>query len=105
MPRPLVVLCCVGLTPSHIGTDTPNLAALANDGFLAPMAGVLPAVTTTAQTTMLTGKLPSEHGIVANGWYFRELGEVWLWRQSEKLVQAPLVWETLRASRPLKVLK
>src|SRR4030081_3073236 len=97
MPRPLVVLCCVGLTPEHIGTDTPNLAALANDGFVAPLGGVLPAVTTTAQTTMLTGKLPREHGIVGNGWYFRELGEVWLWRQSEKLVEGPLAWGVGRA--------
>jgi predicted AlkP superfamily pyrophosphatase or phosphodiesterase len=101
----LVVICAVGLTPSHLGTDTPHLTALASDGFSAPMTGVLPAVTTTAQTTMLTGTLPREHGIVANGWYFRELGEVWLWRQSEKLIQAPLVWESVRAQRPLKVLK
>lgn len=103
---PLVVICCVGLTPAHLGTATPNLSRLASEGFAAPMAGVLPAVTTTGQTTMLTGVLPSSHGIVANGWFFRELGEVWLWRQSEKLVQAPLVWERLRAARPgLKVLK
>ncbi len=106
MPRPVVVLCCVGLTPAHLGADTPNLSALAESGFSAPLAGVVPAVTTSAQTTMLTGKLPSTHGIVANGWYFRELGEVWLWRQSEQLVQAPLVWDTVRAARPgLKVLK
>jgi len=82
------------------------LSALAAEGFAAPLVGVLPAVTTTAQTTMLTGKLPQEHGIVANGWYFRELGEVWLWRQSQGLVQAPHAWEIARRQRPeLKVLK
>jgi predicted AlkP superfamily pyrophosphatase or phosphodiesterase len=99
-PPPLVVLLCVGLTPRHLGPRTPHLAALARDGFLAPMAPALPAVTTTAQTTMLTGVGPDRHGIVANGWYFRELGEAWLWRQSEALVQAPLVWQELRRRRP-----
>jgi predicted AlkP superfamily pyrophosphatase or phosphodiesterase len=103
---PIVLLDCVGLTPAHLGSDTPNLSRLASEGFAAPMTGVVPAVTTTAQTSMLTGKLPQEHGIVANGWYFRELGEVWLWRQSQKLVQAPSCWEIARSVKPdLKVLK
>ncbi|MBA3685361.1 MAG: alkaline phosphatase family protein [Planctomycetes bacterium] len=106
MTAPIVVICCVGLTSAHLGSDTPNLTRLADAGFTAPLAGVLPAVTTTAQTTMITGVLPREHGIVANGWYFREIGEVWLWRQSQKLVQAPSCWEIARRSRPgLKVLK
>jgi predicted AlkP superfamily pyrophosphatase or phosphodiesterase len=99
--RPLVLLNCVGLTPAHLGADTPQLSELANKGFHTPMAPALPAVTTTAQTTMLTGVDPSEHGIVANGWYFRELNEILLWRQSERLVCAPHVWE----GQPWKVLK
>jgi len=106
MTRPLIVLCCVGLTPGHLGPHTPHLSALAGRGFAAPLGGSLPAVTTSAQTTMLTGVTAREHGIVANGWYFRELGEIWLWRQSEALVQAPLIWDLLRRDRPgLKVLK
>ena len=106
MSQPLIVLCCVGLSPAHLGPDTPQLTALAKDGFSAPLGGVVPAVTTTAQTTMLTGVPPSKHGIVGNGWYFRELGEVWLWRQSQGLVQTPSAWERARAKKPgLKVLK
>jgi len=95
------VLNCVGLTPAHIGADTPHLTRLAYEGFLTPIGAALPAVTTTAQVTMLTGVDPSEHGIVANGWYFRDLNEVLLWRQSEALVCAPQVWE----GQPWKVLK
>lgn len=98
----LAVLCCVGLTPDHLGTDTPNLSRLAAEGFAAPLRTAIPAVTTTAQTTMLTGVLPQEHGVVGNGWYFRELGEIWFWRQSEKLVQAPLPWSGPRAPKTLK---
>jgi predicted AlkP superfamily pyrophosphatase or phosphodiesterase len=102
MPQPLVVLCCVGLTPAHLGSDTPHLSRLAGEGFAAPMAGVVPAVTTTAQTSMLTGVLPQRHGIVGNGWYFRDTGEVRFWQQSERLVEAPYAW----AGRPgLRVLK
>ena len=88
----LIVLNCVGLTPRHLGPHTPNLSRLAADGFSAPLQPVLPAVTTSTQTSMLTGTLPQEHGIVGNGWYFRELGEVWLWRQSRGLVQRPAAW-------------
>ncbi len=88
----LIVLNCVGLTPRHLGPHTPNLTRLAAEGFSAPLQPVLPAVTTSAQTSMLTGTLPHEHGIVGNGWYFRELGEVWLWRQSRGLVQRPVAW-------------
>jgi predicted AlkP superfamily pyrophosphatase or phosphodiesterase len=98
----LVVLCCVGLTPDHLGTDTPNLSRLADAGFAAPMQTAIPAVTTTAQTTMLTGVLPQEHGIVGNGWYFREQGEIWFWRQSERLVQSKLPWHRAKGLRTLK---
>jgi len=67
---------------------------------LTPLGEVLPAVTCTAQSTMLTGTLPREHGIVGNGWYFRELAEVWLWRQSNRLVAGEKVWEAARRRLP-----
>jgi predicted AlkP superfamily pyrophosphatase or phosphodiesterase len=44
----------------------------------------------------LTGLLPSEHGIVANGWYFRDLAEVHFWKQSNALVGGEKIWETAR---------
>ena len=43
---------------------------------------------------------PADHGIVGNGWYFRDLGEVFLWRQHNKLVQGEKVWETARRAKP-----
>ncbi len=94
--RPLVVINIVGLTPALLGEHTPHLNALASDGFMSTLEDVFPAVTCTAQATMLTGTLPNRHGIVANGWYFRDLAEVWLWRQSNHLVQAEQVWDSLR---------
>jgi predicted AlkP superfamily pyrophosphatase or phosphodiesterase len=94
------VINIVGLTPDLMGEHTPRLNDLVNDGFMATMSDVFPAVTCTAQVTMLTGKLPRDHGIVGNGWYFRDLAEVMLWRQSNQLVQAEQVWDTLRRGNP-----
>jgi predicted AlkP superfamily pyrophosphatase or phosphodiesterase len=96
MKRPLVVLDIVGLTPSLLGENTPHLNALISDGFMAPLEAVFPAVTCTAQSSMLTGLTPDRHGIVANGWYFRDLAEIWLWRQSNHLVQGEKVWDAAR---------
>jgi predicted AlkP superfamily pyrophosphatase or phosphodiesterase len=64
------------------------------------LATVTPAVTTTVQSTLLTGTLPSCHGIVGNGWYFRDLAEVWLWRQSNRLVEGEKVWEAAKRRDP-----
>ena len=64
----------------------PNLSALARTGWQAELGTVLPAVTCSVQSTFLTGAMPRDHGIVGNGWYFRDVGEVHLWRQHNKLV-------------------
>jgi predicted AlkP superfamily pyrophosphatase or phosphodiesterase len=88
-----VVLNVVGLTPSLIGEATPNLAAFARAGAARPLATVLPAVTCTVQSTLVTGGLPRDHGCVANGWYFRDLAEIWFWRQSNHLVAGEKIWE------------
>jgi len=90
-----LVLNVVGLTPALLA-HAPNLSRLANAGSMRPLCTITPAVTTTVQSTFLTGTLPREHGIVSNGWYFRELSEVWLWRQSNRLVEGEKVWETAR---------
>ncbi|MEX2673475.1 MAG: nucleotide pyrophosphatase/phosphodiesterase family protein [Phycisphaeraceae bacterium] len=71
---------------------------------------VLPAVTMPAQATFSTGKLPQEHGVVANGFagfrvpslrenldmtsYPDYRGNVSFWEQSNKLLQAERVWKT-----------
>ena len=96
---PTLVLNVVGLTPALL-RHAPNLLALAREGALRPLSTVLPAVTTTVQSTMLTGLLPQDHGIVGNGWYFRDLSEIWLWRQSNRLVAGEKVWEAAKRRNP-----
>jgi predicted AlkP superfamily pyrophosphatase or phosphodiesterase len=94
------VLNVVGLTPELLGPNTPALAAWAARGKTAPIATVTPAVTCSVQATYLTGCHPQEHGIVGNGWYEHDECEVRFWRQSNKLVQAPKVWDLARARDP-----
>lgn len=100
MTKPLVVLNVVGLAPDQVGPDTPNIAALAKRGFMRPLVTVLPAVTCSAQSTILTGLMPREHGIVGNGWYFRDLAEVMFWRQSNQLVAGERIYEAGRRRDP-----
>jgi predicted AlkP superfamily pyrophosphatase or phosphodiesterase len=95
----LVVLDIVGLTPRLLA-HMPRLAAVADRGFQAPLGTVLPAVTCSVQSTFLTGETPAGHGVVGNGWYFRELGEVFLWRQHNALVGGDKLWDALRRRRP-----
>lgn len=90
-----LVLNVVGLTPALL-EHAPHLRALASQGGSRPLTTVTPAVTATVQSTFVTGTLPREHGCVANGWYFRDLAEVWLWRQSNRLVHGEKVWEAGR---------
>ncbi|WP_017627417.1 nucleotide pyrophosphatase/phosphodiesterase family protein [Nocardiopsis chromatogenes] len=98
-PHPLLVVDAVGLTPRLL-EHAPRLRALADQGWQAPLDTVLPAVTCPVQSTFLTGALPREHGIVGNGWFFRDLGEVMLWRQHNRLVQGEKAWETARRAFP-----
>ena len=94
-----VVLNVVGLTPALMGESTPHLRNFAKHG-VAAVGHVLPAVTTSVQSTYLTGVWPGEHGIVANGWYFRDECEIKFWRQSNHLVERPKVWEQAQRLDP-----
>ena len=77
------VINVVGLTPDLL-EFAPNIKKL---GAAVPWTAPYPAVTCTSQATMLTGLPPSQHGIVANGWYFRDTAEIRFWQQSNSLIQ------------------
>lgn len=94
------VLNIVGLTGGLIGEHTPALKRFRETGSFTAVSPAFPAVTCTAQSNYLTGRLPRDHGIVGNGWYDRALSEVHFWKQSNRLVSAPKLWEELRAAHP-----
>ncbi len=98
--HPTAVINVVGLSLDLLGENTPHLNALAGKGSLHRLEPVMPAVTCTVQSTFLTGASPAEHGIVGNGWYFRDLAQVLFWQQSNRLVGGENVWEAARRVKP-----
>ncbi len=98
----VVVLNVVGLSPRHFERPDliPHLAALAQRGAMRPMRPSFPAVTCSVQATLLSGKPPARHGIIANGYFDRDTFEVRFWEQPAALVQEPRVWDLLKAARP-----
>ena len=94
------VINVVGLSESLLGEHTPRINAFRAGGALTRIEPAFPAVTCTAQSTYLTGLSPAQHGIVANGWYNRELAEVQFWKQSNLLVHGKKLWEALREKNP-----
>src|SRR5262245_36503708 len=98
--RRTLVLDVVGLTPALLGESTPHLSALVRQGAMRPLRTVAPAVTCSVQSTFTTGLPPAQHGVVGNGWYFRDLAEVWLWRQSNHLVAGEKIWEAGKRRDP-----
>ncbi|MFT6109336.1 MAG: putative AlkP superfamily pyrophosphatase or phosphodiesterase [Planctomycetota bacterium] len=99
--QPVLLLDVVGLTQAQISPEiTPHLHALGQRGSIAPMDSILPAVTCSAQATMLTGTMPSEHGVVGNGWRDPKSFEVALWRQSNALVRGEKVYEAAKKLDP-----
>ncbi|MEL7073473.1 MAG: alkaline phosphatase family protein, partial [Planctomycetota bacterium] len=96
MTNPTAVLNVVGLDRATL-KHMPSLASL---GAVTDLIPVLPAVTCSAQATMLTGLSPAQHGVVGNGWFERDQAEVRFWKQSNHLVQGEKVWETARRRDP-----
>lgn len=92
----LAVLNIVGLSKSLLGPNAPGITAFAEKHGLQTYAPAFPALTTTAQSSILTGTPPEDHGIVANGWYDRETAEVRFWKQSNHIVHGEKIWDTLR---------
>ncbi|RMH02921.1 MAG: alkaline phosphatase family protein [Planctomycetota bacterium] len=99
--RRFLVVDAVALTPALLRSGVmPRLSAWAETRRLAPLAPSLPAVTCTGHADLLCGAPPRVHGAVGNGWYFRDLAEVWLWRQSAALLQAPTIFDRWREAAP-----
>jgi predicted AlkP superfamily pyrophosphatase or phosphodiesterase len=95
-----VVIDVVGLSTGLIGEYTPFLKRYTQNKIVRTISPMLPAVTTSVQSTYLTGKWPSEHGIVGNGWYDRVDSEIKFWKQTNKLVQGEKIWDKAKRIDP-----
>lgn len=54
---------------------------------------VFPAVTCTAMASVRTASAPAQHGMIANGLFFRDLKKVLFWEQASSLVDGPRFWD------------
>jgi predicted AlkP superfamily pyrophosphatase or phosphodiesterase len=97
----LLVLDVVGLRPKDLPL-APRIRAVAEggNGFAAPLRPTFPAVTCTVQASFLTGTTARDHGIVGNGWYFRDLAQVMFWKQANALIQKETVYAAARRTDP-----
>lgn len=95
-----VVIDVVGLSNGLIGEQTPFLKQYTQNKFVQTISPMLPALTTSVQSTYVTGRWPSEHGIVGNGWYDRADAEIKFWKQSNKLVQGEKIWDKAKRVDP-----
>jgi predicted AlkP superfamily pyrophosphatase or phosphodiesterase len=98
--RRTLVLDVAGLSASFLGDRMPNLTALARRGGSRLIRPVFPALSSTMQATFITGVSPRHHGVVGNGWYFRDLAEINFNRASSALVEGEKIWDTARRRDP-----
>ena len=97
----LIVLSIPGLRPRDVTrATTPTLHTWANRGALADLVPTFPCVTSPVQATMWTGVPPREHGVIANGFYWRERRAVEFWVGRNDVIAGQQVWDALRARRP-----
>ncbi len=95
-----VVIDIVGLSSGLIGKHTPFLEQYLKQHSLGTITPMLPAVTTSVQSTYVTGKWPTDHGIVGNGWYDKTDAEIKFWKQSNKLVAGEKIWDKAKQIDP-----
>jgi len=93
--KKICIINAVGLTKRNL-IHAPTLSKL---GEATNWQSTLPAVTCTSQATMLTGLKPREHGIVGNGWYFRDTAEIRFWQQSNSLIQGEKLYEGIETAK------
>lgn len=89
------IINVVGLTPSLLA-HAPRISSL---GLHSAWKSPLPAVTCTSQATMLTGLAPRDHGIVGNGWYYRDTQEIRFWQQAGSLIHGERFYEGFETAK------
>ncbi len=95
----VVLLSLPGLRKQDVAR-MPTLAAWAEAGDQIELAASFPCVTCPVQANMTTGRPPREHGVVANGFYWRDKHEVEMWTAWNDCILRPQIWDTLHRHDP-----
>lgn len=99
MSTHVVMLSIPGLRRQDL-YHMPRLSRLAASGEVASLTASFPALTWTVESNMLTGKCVSEHGVIANGFYWRDKQQVEMWTAWNDKIQAPQIWDLLHKHDP-----
>lgn len=94
MAKPLVFLSIPGLRATDV-SRMPLLRGMMRAGSLATLVPSFPCVTWPVQTAMLTGQPPKVHGVVANGFYWRDRHEVEMWTAGNEVIEVAQIWDLL----------
>ena len=94
MPDHVILLSIPGLRKADI-QRLPALKPLAAGGDVTNLVPSFPCVTCPVQVNMTTGRLPREHGVVANGFYWREKQQIEMWTAWNDVVERPQIWDML----------
>jgi predicted AlkP superfamily pyrophosphatase or phosphodiesterase len=100
MPNRFAVLLSIpGLRAADLPT-MPRLTALGQAGATLPIAHTFPCVTCPSQAALTTGRGPQQHGVVANGFFWRDRGEVEMWTAWNEAILQPQLWTLLHRHDP-----
>jgi predicted AlkP superfamily pyrophosphatase or phosphodiesterase len=94
MPKKTILLSVPGLREKDLPA-MPNLRALTAGGQATELVPSFPCVTCPVQANMITGRLPDAHGVVANGFYWRDRQQVEMWTSGNDCIQRPQIWDVL----------
>lgn len=99
MPDHVVLLSIPGLRNQDVAS-MPHLSSLVSEGDSAELVPSFPAVTCPVQANMTTGLPAEEHGVVANGFYWREKQEVEMWTSDNSCIERPQLWDIMHQHNP-----
>jgi hypothetical protein len=94
MSKPVILLSIPALREKDVAV-MPKLRNLTAGGEIAELTPSFPCVTCPVQANMTTGKRPGDHGVVANGFYWRERQQVEMWTAPNDCVGSPQIWDLL----------
>ena len=99
MSKHVVLLSIPGLREKDVAR-MPHLKELMAGGQITDLVPSFPCVTCPVQANLTTGKLAREHGVVANGFYWRERREVEMWTSPNGCIERPQIWDLIAKRKP-----
>jgi predicted AlkP superfamily pyrophosphatase or phosphodiesterase len=99
MKTPVILLSIPGLRAQDLA-HMPRLRAIAEEGKQVPLVPSFPCVTCSVQANLTTGVGPEQHGVIANGFFYRDKGQFEMWTAWNEAIQVPQIWDILHQHDP-----